>query len=112
MVRHLDTPYSEEQVRQFVPGLPSSLEELTIRHCENAIVALMTSFLLGELPQALKSIHLEFGDDAAMKPQFQRGQSLIETALKRGVVLTLRVLATDTVYCDICEDYDTRTREQ
>jgi hypothetical protein len=84
VVRHLDTPYTEDQIRNFVSVFPSSLEQLTIKHCDNAIVEPVMAFLQGELPQDLTSIDLEFSDDAAIKPQFLKGQFLVETALKKG----------------------------
>lgn len=53
---------------------PASLEHLTIKHCDNAIVEPVLEFLGDELPPGLKTITLEFRGDAAIKAQFTEGQ--------------------------------------
>ncbi len=73
VVRHLDTPYTEEQIQNFLSVFPSSLEYLAIKHCDNAIVDPVLALFDGKLPSALKNVRLEFSEHAAAKPQFEKG---------------------------------------
>jgi hypothetical protein len=112
IVRQLDTPYNEEQIHNFVSVFPSSLEHLTIKHCDNAIVEPVMEFLKGELPPRLKTIHLGFSGDSATKPQFVKGQILVERAFQRAVVLTRHILPITPLDCKFCKDYYTRIKRQ
>jgi hypothetical protein len=78
IIRHLDAPYTEDQFRNFVSVFPPALEHLTTKHCDNAITEPVMYFLKGELPQSLKTVHVEFCEDfsiLAFRYQRQRSPS-------------------------------------
>jgi hypothetical protein len=83
-IRQPDNLYKGSQIRNFVSMFPASLEHLTIKHCDNAIVEPVLEFLGGELPPGLKAITLEFRVDAAIKAQFTEGRVLVEGAFGKG----------------------------
>jgi hypothetical protein len=111
VVRHLDTPYTEEQIQNFLSVFPSSFEYLAIKHCDNAIVDPVLALFDGKLPSALKNVRPESSGDAAAKPQFEKGQFLLGRALERGLGLTFHVSPITRLQCGFCEEYETRIQE-
>lgn len=95
-----------------MPLIPSSLEELTIKHADDGFWPVLDMFLAGDLPPSLKTIVTEFYALSlhATNDSFDIGLVYDGEARARGINLLRRRIESE-VYCKNCLEDDVRVEQ-